>query len=97
MTIKEMLQNIGAWPFIRVKNSKGEVIVDIEAYTETIQKQAYQEAYEECAKMFDKDAEKMEKKWQEYLATNHGGPATTFYTVYQSIAKRIRELAKELK
>lgn len=48
MNIKEMLDNIGAWPFICVKTSRGEVTIDMEAYTKQIQLEAYENAARIC-------------------------------------------------
>ena len=55
MTIKDILNKIGAWPFIRVSNSKGKVIVDMEKYAEQIKQEAYEEAAKICDELMSVD------------------------------------------
>ena len=53
------------------------------------------EAFEECAVMFDRDADEMEAVWNEFLASGSDGPGTSYHGIWRNIAAKIRALAEE--
>ena len=53
------------------------------------------EAFEECAVMFDRDADEMEAVWNEFLASGSDGPGTSYHGIWRNIAAKIRALSEE--
>ena len=51
-------------------------------------------AIEECAKFLDNDAARMKKRWDDYMAGNPSGPATSFQTIPIKYAEELRKLKK---
>lgn len=47
---------------------------------------------EECAKLLDEEADRMERAWNVFLKSGNKGPATTFHTVPREYAKMLRQL-----
>ena len=53
------------------------------------------EVIEECAVMFDREADEMEAGWNEFLAPGSNGPATSYRGIWRHIAAKVRALAEE--
>lgn len=48
---------------------------------------------EACAKELDKEAERLENVWKDFIKSGEGGQATDYSSLYRSAAKIVRRLA----
>ena len=46
----------------------------------------------ECADFLDKEADRLEKDWEVYLASGLAGAATSLHTIPREYARRLRHL-----